>query len=300
MHCDYLSVTVPESSAEDVNSELLTVVTAVGGIASYGGVHRLATGGTFKSTCSRGRQLYSVSGDFLAALRGHGVFGSYLSALACVPHNVSRLDVAHDVFSDSPRVLQALKRKVKSSDGVRLSRKKLNPTRQMKMITSPGQDGRDTGSLYLGNRTAEVRAKVYDKKHERFCNASQVIPATTRFELTVTGKAGASLRDAHEPDAVFWHFMSEVLSAPQDAPLWEKGGLGYSLPDNVSLLPAEALRRLLDNSPQLEQMFLLSDKIGANGYKYFLRILNDRYKSHINQQSSVGKSAVRAQSDAEA
>lgn len=286
MHCDYLNITVPEASSREVHSDLLGVISGVGAVAVFEGLYKILSGGSLKIEPKRGFTLYSASGGFLSALREYGYYSSYLAAFSASPHNVSRLDIAHDVPGESPPLLRRLVRQVKSKSGLKLTRKALNPQTQLKMILSPGPDGVETGSVYLGNRSAEVRAKVYDKQHERRSVARVDIPPTTRYELTVTGKAGASLRDAYEPDAIFWHFMSEVLSAPPDAPLWHSGSLGYDLPSKVALLPSEALRRLLDTSPQLLQMFALADRIGPHGYQYFLRLLNDRYQAHLNQQGA--------------
>ena len=288
MHCDYLNITVPETDSDTVHGELLEVISTVGASAVYDGLFKLPTGGTFKTEEKRGFTMFGTSGDFLATLRSHGLFPTYLSAFAGLPHNVSQMHIAHDLPIDSPREIRRLYAKVQSDDGLRLTRKKLHPSSQVKKLTSPGGDGRETGTIYLGTRRAEVWAKVYDKQLERKQRANQDIPTTTRYELSVSGKAGASLRDAQDPEAIFWHFMSEVLPAPPDAPEWVKGGLGYSLPSKIALLPAEALKRLLENSAQLQQMFDLSERIGPHGYDYLLRQINERYQEHVRSSDQQG------------
>jgi len=295
MHCDYLNVTVPDGDADSVTGELLSIVSAVGGSAVMPGLFKLATGGTFKTEAKRGFQFYSASGDFLAGLRGHGMFENYLSAFAG-PHNVSQMHIAHDVYgTDTPALLGKLVKRTRKEPGVRLTRKKLNARTQVKTLFSASADGRDTGTVYLGNRKAEVWAKVYDKQNERLQNANQEIPPCTRYELSVSGKAGASLRDAHSPEAIFWNFMSDVLPAPSDAPEWFKGGQGFSLPPKVALLPAEALKRLIESSPHYDQIFALADRMGPHGYDYLLRLINARHNTHLRSLDQQGSDSESSQ-----
>lgn len=289
MHCDYLNITVPEGHSDSVRAELLSIVSATGAIAVNRGLYRVATGGTFKHEEKRGFHFFSASGDMLASLRGFGAFSSYLSAIGDAPHNVSLMHVAHDVpGSDSPTVLKHLVKKARSTGGIRLTRKKLNPQTQVLTMLSQGRDGRDTGTVYLGRRGAEVWSKVYDKQHQLFQVMGREVPPCTRYELSVSSKAGASLRDAYEPEAIFWRFMSEVLPAPENAPDWVAGGAGFSLPPKVSYLPSEALKRLVEGSAQLTQMFELADRMGPHGYARFLRLMNDRYKAHVSATINRG------------
>lgn len=294
MHVDYLNVTVPEDHSQPVESSLLGVVSAVGATAAYEGLYRLLEGGTFKAASKRGFRLYSASGGFLAALRGYGLMNSYLSSFVGYPHNVSMLHIAHDVPGDSPRELRRVLRQARSSSGVRLTRKKLSPSKQVKSIMSLDDKGRETGTVYLGTRKSEVWAKVYDKRHERLQNAGVETPATTRYELSVSGKAGASLRDVDSPEAMFWHFMSEVLDRPEGVADWCPAGEGFSLPSTVSLLPAEALRRQLEDSAALQQWFDLVDRIGPEGYRFFLRLVHERFAAHSNQPVDLLRDTVRA------
>lgn len=302
MHCDYLNVTVPESHSSDVESDLLGIITSAGAACVYDGLYKLTSGGTYKAESKRGFSFFSASGDFLATLRANGLFSTYLAAFAGVPHNVSMMHVAHDVPGDSSKEIKRLWRKVRSDTGIKLTRKRLRPETQVKKLTSPGIDGRETGTIYLGTRKSEVWAKAYDKQLERLQRANQHIAPVTRFELAVSGKAGASLRDAYDPDAIFWHFMSDVLPAPPDAPPWEKGGVGFSLPEKIALLPAEALRRLVQTSPQLQQMFDLSDRIGAHGYEYLLRQIHSRHEEYlrsIQPDLDCGSGRLRSSNGAE-
>ena len=281
MHCDWLNVTVPEGDADRVSGTLLNLVTSIGGLAVCEGLYRLSDKSTFKYENKRGFSLFSASGGVLSALRSNGLFPTYLNAVGEVPHRVTRLDVAHDVYDRSTiKEIRRLSRKSKSP-GIALSRKKLK-VNQVTKILRPDRFGNETGTINFGHRARnEVTARVYDKANERFERVGEEMPPCTRYELTVTDKAGASLKDAYSPEAVFWHFMSEILSPPSDAPQWIKGASGFNLGPKVSLLPSEALRRLVERSPQLLQMFELADDIGPHGYDRLLRLINAQHDAYL-------------------
>ena len=278
MHCDYLNTTVPDTHSDSIKSDILNIASSVGAVAVQDGLYKILKSGTLKIDDKRGFTLFSASGGFLSALRDYGAFASYLSIISDVPHNVSLMHVAHDIQGDnSPATLGRIYKRATGDRGVRLTRKRV---KYVKKLMSPGPDGRDTGTVYLGHRRSEVWAKVYDKSKERFDNAGVDVPPCTRYELSVSGKAGASLRDAYSPAPMFWHFMTNVLSGAPEGSEWSPGSQGFTLPPNVALLPAESLRRLLESSPQFSQMLTLADQIGPHGCEYFLRLVNDRVREH--------------------
>lgn len=278
MHSDYLNVTVPDTDSRSVTESLLEIVSSVGAVAAHKGLYKLSGRGTLKLGGKPGYELYSASGGLLEALREHGMYSTYLTVFGEVPHRVTQLHVAHDVYDlDAPKLLQALYRRADGQPGIHLTRKRAQP----KQIMAPGRDGRTTGTVYLGTRKSEAWAKVYDKAQERWDRAREEWPPCVRFELSVSGKAGVSLRDAYSPESIFWHYMRDVLGPPpSDVPDWEPGAQGFSLPSKVSLLPAEALRRLVESSPQLEQMLDLSRQLGPHGYAHLMRLINARCLQH--------------------
>lgn len=268
--CDYLNVTVPTDRADDVLSEILPLFSLLGLAGERFGkvlLHRTEEGGTFRFEDKDRFWMFGASGVALATLRAAELYPSYLGAFAGVPHRVTRLDLAYDIGYPAPPLLSDLYTKAHSETGVKLTRKRVLP-KNVSFITSRDPEGRDTGTLYLGARTAEVRAKVYDKRQERFQKTGQLLSHDwTRYELTVTGKAGASLRDAHSPSALFWKFMTEVVGRdrPSDVPEWVPCEGGYELPDKVSLLPAEVLKRSLERSAEVAQWLVLADQLGPHG-----------------------------------
>jgi len=277
MHADYLSVTMTEDSYELVMSEVMPLLGTLGIAGAHEGLMKLINGGSLKMGATRGGVHHvSGSGAFLDALRAHNLYQNYLHILGSVPHRVTRLDVAHDVYCDSPRVLKRLQRRAYKGD-IQLTRKKIDPHTQVKNIMGLDREGRSTGTLYLGPPKPQVvSAKIYDKRHERWSRAGKDIPATLRYELKLGRKAHVSLRDAWEPDPVFWHYMSDLLPAPEGVPQWTPHGEGFHLPPGIEVLPAQSLKRLVETSDLADRMISLADRIGPNGFDYLLRLLGDK------------------------
>ena len=175
----------------------------------------------------------SASGIAVSALRDAGLWSEYLRVFASDSHRVTRLDVALDVLVPAPGLLQSLYKRASSGE-VALTRKALNPARHLRSIMSPGVTGEDTGTIYLGGKTAEVKARVYDKRHERIASGFPDPGPWLRAELTVTAAVGISLKDAWEPAPVFWHFMTQaldgIISRPVNVATWVPGGIGFDLP----------------------------------------------------------------------
>lgn len=273
--CDYLNVTVPTDKADGVLSDLLPLFSLLGLTGERFGkvlVHRTESGGTFRFEDKDRFWMFGASGAALATLRAAELLPSYLGAFAGVPHRVTRLDLALDTGEPSYPVLDRLYDQAHSSTGLKLTRKRV---RYVNRITGRDFDDRDSGTVYLGARTAEVRAKVYDKRLERWQKAGERLPHYwTRYELTVTSKAGASLRDAYSPTSLFWHFMTEVVGRdkPSDVPDWIPCDGGFELPAKVSLLPAELLQRSLERSAEVEQWLALADQLGPHGRDWLKRL----------------------------
>ena len=218
----------------------------------------------------------SASGTAISYFRTLGVFHDYLSELSSEPHNVSRLDAALDLPLDGADVVDAMRKRFSVAGvGCQLGTKYL----PVSYFLGVRGDGRETGTFYAGHRTrARTTARVYDKAWEMFCKRKISIPPTTRYEVTSRGekgRLGPSLRDAAEPERLFWHIASpELLKAPDGVPAWSsgwEGGWSYESPE--SLLPAEALEKIIEYSPALNQMIEKADEMGTGGRKYMLRLL---------------------------
>lgn len=207
----------------------------------------------------------SIGGYTLNFLREESMLDEVLALCASVPHRVTRIDAAKDIKKDAIAVFRSLDRKY--PDGViKLSRKGAKVTK----ILSRRADGEESGTYYVGKRTAKVYARIYDKTHESIQKRGEQLPfAVTRYEISIC--EGLTLRDVVEPAGAFWFYASpSLLRAPKDAPEWSKrvvDGWSYSGPEK---LPAEVLERYLEHSCHLHRMVELADSIGINGRKHLL------------------------------
>lgn len=258
--CDWLDVTHPVGFAPIADLELLLL--SVGAEVLPSGAFRVGDGVALVERRPRFVRL-SFSGGVLAYLRDAGRFLSLLGLLGSVPHRVTRLDAAVDVPRDGPEVVAEL-RGWYPEGRVRLGRKAL----PVKLLLEVRDDGKETGTFYVGHRTAaRATARVYDKAWERLSKAGIDGPPRTRYEVTVRKDYGATLRDAAEPDRLFWHVASPaLLDAPEGIEPWTHGwaeGWHADVPDD--LLPAEVLSRRVERSPELELLLSVAERVGPNG-----------------------------------
>lgn len=215
----------------------------------------------------------SISGGACAALREARLFEQVLWVLYSSPHKVTRLDAALDLSLDAADVIEALV--ARYPDGrVNLGRKALPVTR----LTSTRLDGRESGTYYVGHRTAaRFTARVYDKSLEALEKRGAVMPTTTRFEVTARKDSGATLRDAGLPEAIFWHIAAPaLLKRPEGIPVWSPNtDAAWSAPARV-FDPAETLRRRVEGSAELDALLAVADAMGGSGRSYLLHLLSQR------------------------
>jgi len=216
----------------------------------------------------------SASGEILAHLRACGLFLDYLAALSGVPHRITRLDCALDTEEDGADVVRRYRRRYGRSCRVRLSHKAVRSW----FYTSAREDGRETGTFYVGDRRkAEITARVYDKAQQLAEAKGVCSPPRTRYELTVR-KGLASLRDAAEPDRLFWHYMAPgLLRRPAGVPAWESGWGGEWVQEPADADLWALLRYRVATSGELAALFRLAEQAGAEGPAYLFRLLRRQY-----------------------
>jgi hypothetical protein len=260
---DRLQVTMDRMAYRDMRDRLLPILNSVGASPCYDrpgdeeGLWKLEGGGSFKA--ARFGQVVGLgsSGQFLASLRAADMLGEWLHTLGTEPHKVTVLDATVDYAVDAPPVVHAMYVRATSDPGVQLSRKRV-PASHVTKVFSQREDGRESGSVYVGSRQADVRLKVYDKQHERHYHGVDTSPGV-RYELTL--KAGnLTLRDVYDPASVFWNYMADVLPRPQGVPAWVAGAMGNSLPRRPVLSPLDQLRRRV-LSPDVAALVHLADTL---------------------------------------
>jgi len=221
----------------------------------------------------------SASGVMLAGLRAANLLADYAAAVASVvTYNVSHLDLAHDESCDAPAVLQR-RYKLYRLAGVALTRKRI-PGSKVKCLFSPGDDGRDTGSIMFGNRkTMQTSAIMYDRHHDALEKGKPDPGMLLRTEVR-TGIPGMTLRDVLHPAPLFYHFAAPGLIAkPDDVPQWEPHGGGYSL-NRPQVDAQDKLRRQVERSTDLGAMYRLVDELPGEGLDVLVRLVRNRYKLH--------------------
>lgn len=268
--CDWLDVTFhPERSPA---GELRAMLLSMGAELVYDGLFRLGDG-TVRIAPKYGVLRVSCSGGALAHMRFVGGFMDWLSAIADWPHRITRLDAAHDVDRDGPDVLDELR--AANPDGkVNLGRKAL----PVALLLAVRPDGRETGSFYVGRRSkARATARVYDKRQERMDKLGAELAGhpRTRYEVTVKQDYGATLRDASEPERLFWHVAAPaLLDKPDDVPDWSPDwSQGWKADLRPELLPADVLSRRLSSSAELDLLASIADEMGPNGRVWLARKL---------------------------
>lgn len=271
--CDYVQVTFPEEGWLDARGAVGPVLDSIGMQVEVdderGGLVLWRGGGdgTVKAKRINGVYALGASGSVLAGLRMAGLLHRYLSEVGAQPHRVTRLDVTLDVPERTAPVIEKIATDVVSADGVALSRKRVSAKHCTRYVTRTAQ-GEDTGTIYLGSAQADVRLCVYDKQQERIDKGlPDVGHPLTRYELRLRGGTGVTLRDAVEPEAVFWHYVSPaVLPKPLGVPEWVAHGSGFYLDRPELPLPAERLRRRVQASADAVALVRLADEVGPYGF----------------------------------
>ena len=288
--CDYLNVTCrPDNSFMDELSCFLDVVSCAVSFKDH--EKTIVSVGKGKIVLLQKTKFHSASasGSAISYLRNVGAFEDYLSVLADVPHKVTRLDVAVDVALDAPLMLRKLE-KAYPDDRVSFTRKALKVTR---LYSARDSDGQQSGSWYAGNYgKARLTAKVYDKQLEAFEKRGEILPPTTRIELTFAKDFGCSLRDAFMPASLFYTHSLPVLKANRKYDAWVSHGEGWTGTPPDTKLDWEIYKRRLDNSPEIASLVELAAKLGPTGKVLLMRDfethLDNAFRDYLSEASLLG------------
>lgn len=280
--CDDLRLTVPEADWAAVESDVRAVLETLGASVEFKSLDRsgwrMENGTARSQKCGRVWS-FSASGQLLAGLRAKKLFDQFLASFAAAPHRVTGIHCTTDRRQETPPVLSRILAAVNSPGGLRVSRKAVSPGAVQRHI---GQDklGRDTGTMYLGKKTAEVRAVVYDKRHQILsAGGPDLGHDLTRYELRLRSGVGASLRDAWDPAPLFWHYMApDILERPPGVPDWVACGEPLNLPKRDLPSPAERLRSRVYASDDLASLVSLAGSF-EGGPALLLGLIRSRLPS---------------------
>ena len=252
-------------------------------------------GGTLKHFPQKAYHHFSFSGQYLDYLRQYREFDAHLWRLAEVPHKVTTLHIAYDVRESAEPHLKRILRLGRSGKA-QLSRKAI-PAKHIDFFDRYNYSNPElkTGTAYIGNKMAEVRLAVYDKRNERIDKGANDPGPLTRYELRIKD-VGATLRDVALPESLFWHYMHRVLKPPGGVSPWVPNAEGYVLHKPEELLPFQIMQRRLDSSPDVDHLLSLADRMGPNGLQTLQRLLE---KKHRTLTANRSDSVVAAFGDAQ-
>lgn len=263
--CDYLNLTLPAHALEPIRSQL-DYLFEMAGMSSFdsGITYQLdGNSGAFKIKTNSRYITLSASGGILQHFRDLRLFNEFISILTEYPHKITRLDATADYFvSYAPDFIKTIKNAAMASK-IDLTRKALDPKKDVKVFMGLNEQGDETGTVYLGNRiTHSVYAKVYDKGFERqskgFTSTAQLI----RVEFTLKADTGISLRDVHNPENVFYHYAARSLvTPPPHFTGWFPNETGFVMPKQQDLFtPAGKILNIFKFSVDFGKAFRIAVK----------------------------------------
>jgi len=253
-------------------------------------LYRCADDGTVKLRQFQQVAVASASGLALRQLRGVGLFDSYLSVLGSGPHRVTGLHVAADIYIEASAIVRRVAARARAGK-VQITRRAVAPG-DIDEHLSTDSWGNRTGTVYLGKPSAELRVAIYDKRHEQWCRRGVDIGPCLRFELRVRSKIGATLRDAHSPAALFFHYLApDLIRAPAAVQPWTpytEGG--FTLQPRPDFTPWELIDRKLAASADVRRLIELARAAGPHG----MDLLCQRLRAMADAAETSGVGIARA------
>jgi hypothetical protein len=292
--CDFLKITTPLDNEYRLRSELSLFLCQILNVTlTSDGYFSFPFGGGISMRSYTGVKVFgvSVTGKAIETMRSQGIWENFLALISEFPHRVTGIDATLDYYDvDSPSILKRLYNE--GSNGLhRLTRKSISSSKITK-IFSTDMLNRETGTVYFQTRKSEVHAKVYDKRHEVNSNGGLLVREVLRYELTVTGKMGPTLRDAFNPTSMFWHYMGEtLLKRPDNIEPWVGFSEGFVLEKSVELLPYQQLVRQIETSCELHRIVELAAMSGQVGSSRLINDLTQLLKVAIARQGEVEKTS---------
>jgi hypothetical protein len=288
---DWLSLSYPSSISP--HSELVSFLTTLSPLEfkDLGGskqLYKSFNGGSFVVTSKQDFVNISISGGLLSMVRANSKMNDFQQIIASAPCNITRLDIAYDVPIPGHISIARIRALYPTGYAVVASR-----ARQLQYILNQLNEASVTGTAYFQTTKYKgtIKLRVYDKEHEAFQTRNEILPPTTRYELSI-GR-GASLKDFSNPSAAFWHFLpKELLPRPKVTPEdWvATPRIKYDLYSSFELTDYERFRYVLEHHPALAQ--IIKEASTVNGGEMLLRnqinrLLTLHADKHIESEVNV-------------
>jgi hypothetical protein len=234
----------------------------------------------------------SCSGSCIRQLTADNLFRDYVNVLGTVGHNVTRLDAAVDMYTDAPPFLRKLE-SAYPDDYFSFGRKALRVSR---LYSARPSDRALTGTWYAGHRSsARVTARVYDKQAEAMDKRFELLPPTTRIELTFRKDYNCSLYDVLMPESLFYtHASPKLLDAPEgvNIPKWEPRGLVPWVSSPVDYtLTLDRFDYRVSSSPEMQKLADLAAQFGDAGKAAVMRHFERMLTSALAEKSQTSDAA---------
>jgi hypothetical protein len=286
--CDAFKYTVPgdNTGAGLIAPNVLEVVDGAGLMLAFNSpekaLYRVAAErGAFVATKGRGFIALSVSGQVLERLRDMSLLDSLLAAIGSDLHKVTGLHATGDQDVDGAAVVAAVLAKGDAGE-VCLSRKAVLRG-QVERVLSLDDRGVLTGTAYLGSKAAGIRGVVYDKRHERMCNAGVDPGPRVRYEMRFGRHIGMTLRDVWDPTALFYHAAApDLLPQPDDVAPWSPHAEGFTLPPMRTRTDIQKMKALAESSEDVGRMCRYARGAGDLGLDFLLRYVTDRFEAEAS------------------
>jgi len=265
--CDALSVTFsPDNSPLfGLGSFLLsTGLCKVGEATKADSCYLFSNGGYVLIWANRRFEKVYFSGRSIEVLRTSDLWGETLSLLSECPHNVTRLDAAQDVPEPYHLVRERLVAEFPDYR-VPLGRKSLQSQEKYFTIRA---DGNPTSTYEIGQRgSGKQMVRIYDKQNEVLEKQGEMVPPLTRVELEVAREFNATLRDALDPTAIFYHVLGGLIfPTPHHVPSWVSvPEFTWSAGRRPPADPYRQIKRLVEESDDLRTLVALSQKAHSGG-----------------------------------
>ena len=279
---DFLGVSVPAETWDTLRSEVQSELDGLGAQVEVDDAkvtlwRHAPSQGTVRAQ-RRGQVVaLGVSGAVCAALRAQRRFETFLAIIAAKPHRVTRIDAAVDSMQDAAPVVKKAYRKGKAGKAA-LTRKRILPTAVSAHFGVREVDGVESGTVYFGKPTADVRMVVYDKQAERH-NATGTDPGPWLRHEVRSRVGGMTMRDAVDPTPLFYSFASPSFRPrPAGVAVWEPHGEGYVLEKLEPRTSFDRLRHRVETSAEVGALIVLAHEVGPFGVQYLQGMIASRAK----------------------
>lgn len=280
--CDYLGLTFPRVEVGDappsiVETVLLLFAQLGCGLISEGVYELGAYSGKVYSKRRGLVWMFSVSGAAMRSIREAGLLTELAMLIHDVPHRVTRLDASCDYGIDAPPFLAGLHRRLRK--GSLVMGKKVVRDSDMTAYICKNEQGRRTGTIYLGSPKAEIRACIYDKQFERVSKGFPDPGELLRIEIRLRSQVGCTVFDAVDPERLYYHYAApDLCELPESVRPWVADGQGFEvLPVQSHLTPYARIKSLIGESAVIEHMLKLARQDGAGGLQGVFTLLKRKF-----------------------